>query len=186
MLGEFFRTAREYAQVITSGSLTKVDRLKLTLHSVNELELNLAALGQEKQVVAGFQLYMPEVKRFVGQMAAKLTEMQKGRAVSIQNKITAAIAKTEEIFVGIPSDDIEQFRKKMRAKANKLAANQSELLSLLAELKEILPAGEANMNSRDATPLDAQQSYDQGSKVQARCIQYTSITLQQLPDQWSR
>ena len=59
MLGEFFRTAREYAQVITSGSLTKVDRLKLTLHSVNELELNLAALGQEKQVVAGFQLAMP-------------------------------------------------------------------------------------------------------------------------------
>ena len=31
------------------------------------------------------------------------------------------------------------------------------------------------MNSRDATPLDAQQSYDQGSKVQARCIQYTSM-----------
>ena len=30
MLGEFIRTAREYAQVITSGSLTKVDRLKLT------------------------------------------------------------------------------------------------------------------------------------------------------------
>ena len=45
MVGEFFRTAREYAQVITSGSLTKVDRRKLTLHSVKELELNVAALG---------------------------------------------------------------------------------------------------------------------------------------------
>ena len=27
----------------------------------------------------------------------------------------------------------------------------------------------------NATPLDEQQSYDQGSKAQARCIQYTSM-----------
>ena len=95
--------------------------------------------------------------------------------MSVQNKLKTAIVKTDEIIDGIPNDDLEQFRKKMKAKANKLAANQSELLSLLAELKEFLPAGEANMNSRHATPLDAQQSYDQGSKVQVRCIQYTSM-----------
>ena len=77
---QFFKVTREYASLLTCGSLAKPEKITSTLKNVATLKDSLTALGKDKTGIERVDWDLPELIQFVEKMALKLEGKWAGRA----------------------------------------------------------------------------------------------------------